>query len=768
MRTILTETIDSIRVTSGGVTSGGVLSLKKVSAILIASMGLMACSGEGSDTPSPSPEGSPTVAPTGTPTEVTPTAAPTAPPTPTHVPTPTGTPVVTPVPFIPPPIADGYQFWVGELGPIGPLFSGPQQYPFICATNESNLGQPVIDNKDGLGNAVFPEVDGVPDTSALPVGNSANCSIYTRVDYFYFSVAENQFKKLLPETPETDVAKVMVKGQEEKFVVRVEAGTLNRFIYTIAMLAPYEESLESPAGLDNSAWGKRLLYYFRGGVGIGHYQGFAAWHDGLSGVEDAAFRKAFEMGYAVVTSTGNETGVHYNMQLAEETAYMVKEHFKATYGEPLYTVGAGGSGGGVQQYLIGQNQGDRKILDAGIPMYSYPDMVTQTTPIGDCNLIEQYFLDDVTAKGESSKWAKWSNRSWIEGLNASDTADNMLYEAPGSTECIEAWLFGEPLVLNPQFTLPDYLEALATYRYPAADIAAIKWTHFNDLENIYGTDARGFAHVPFDNEGVQYGLQALKDGNITTAEFLEINSCIGTWVEQPDYVNWNPIDDPFDSNNMLRDPEACRAGEPQPRRVGELDAIQAAYSSRQVFVGDIDIPLIDLRPYLEEELDMHNSKQSFAARQRMLDFDGNASNQVIWFTGPNDDFIARVVEALNVLDTYLVGDAMPSGFVDRCYGNDGTLLAEGPTVWDGILNTNAPGVCTQTYQIKSSSRLVAGEPISGNVFKCALQSVDEAKEAGIYGDVSFTTDEEAYLRTIFETGVCDYSLPDVGILLPSK
>jgi hypothetical protein len=47
-----------------------------------------------------------------------------------------------------------------------------------------------------------------------------------------------------------------------------------------------------------------------------------------------------------------------------------------------------------------------------------------------------------------------------------------------------------------------------------------------------------------------------------------------------------------------------------------------------VFDGDIDIPIIDWRHYLEDELDMHHSHQSFAARQRMLDH-GGAGNQVI-------------------------------------------------------------------------------------------------------------------------------------------
>ena len=71
---------------------------------------------------------------------------------------------------------------------------------------------------------------------------------------------------------------------------------------------------------------------------------------------------------------------------------------------------------------------------------------------------------------------------------------------------------------------------------------------------------------------------------------------------------------------------------PAPRRAGNMEAANAAYTSGIVFRGDIDIPIIDWRHYLEAELDMHNSHQSFASRKRMLNFDGDASNQVIWFT----------------------------------------------------------------------------------------------------------------------------------------
>jgi hypothetical protein len=41
---------------------------------------------------------------------------------------------------------------------------------------------------------------------------------------------------------------------------------------------------------------------------------------------------------------------------------------------PYYTVGVGGSGGAIQQYVFGQNHPG--LLDAAIPQYSYSDMIT--------------------------------------------------------------------------------------------------------------------------------------------------------------------------------------------------------------------------------------------------------------------------------------------------------------------------------------------------------------------------------------------------------
>ena len=63
-------------------------------------------------------------------------------------------------------------FWVGDTGPTGPIFSGTQQYPFICFSYENGLGQPLVDNQNGVGNAVFPEFNGFPLINADPIGYS--------------------------------------------------------------------------------------------------------------------------------------------------------------------------------------------------------------------------------------------------------------------------------------------------------------------------------------------------------------------------------------------------------------------------------------------------------------------------------------------------------------------------------------------------------------------------------------------------------------------
>jgi hypothetical protein len=240
--------------------------------------------------------------------------------------------------------------------------------------------------------------------------------------------------------------------------------------------------------------------------------------------------------------------------------------------------------------------------------------------------------------------------------------------------------------------------------------------------------------------------------------------------------------DPWSSRNMNLSPDDGTT--PAPRTEGDLQAIRAAYTSGLVFDGQLNMPVIDWRHYLEEVLDMHNSHQSFSARQRIINRMGDAGNQAIWFTDarPTDYSDPEEPEpleeynqtwmALEVLHDWImniqdnpaqsIAENRPDEAVDACFNTDGTLIEAGDDVWNGILDNGAEGACTQQFETYTTSRMEAGGPIEGSVFKCALKPVDTAVNDDTYGNVSFTSGEIDRLKEIFPDGVCDYSKADLG------
>ncbi len=639
----------------------------------------------------------------------------------------------------------------------GPLFSGPHQHPFVCTVMTAGLGQPIPDHPT-TGTKVF-------DASGNVIGYSRDCSVETKVVFKYRST-DNTWKDYTPGMPRpSDMAKTKtIEGKTVDFIVRWERGTINRFIYSIAMLAPFDDG---PWTLNKDAWTGRLLYVFDGGVAIGHSQGIPSTSSMLPPL-------ALGRGYGVIYSTGTRTATHYNLQLGGETALMVKERFIERYDVPLYTLGIGGSGGAIQQYIYAQNHPG--LLDAAIPMYSYPDMVTQAVHIGDCELLEFYF--DVLDSA-NPRWSTWTNRTLIEGLNASDTLLNPYTGKPGLSECVNGWRGLSPLCLNPLYgAVPNQ------HLYePQSDILETEWTHFADIVNIVGRNGDGYARRYWDNVGVQYGLEAVATGKITPQEFLMLNAIIGGWKEEGSMVQeGSPFYPPgvIDPNNW--DPWSARNQvfstnplvSPAPRTEGSIEAMQAIYKAGLVFMGKVDIPIIDWRHYLENELDMHNSHQSFAARQRIRDAKGNSDNQVIWFTDSvGGSRFDQTAEALEVMDEWMmnilkrpwrgvVGNK-PARAVDRCFDASGNQIAAGKHVWDGILDDKPAGACTKLFPIYSTSRIVAGGPFKGSIFKCHLKSVDQAIADGDYGVWSPSMAEKALLEKIFPEGVCDFSKPDAGL-----
>ncbi|MGW8317790.1 MAG: DUF6351 family protein, partial [Candidatus Promineifilaceae bacterium] len=222
----------------------------------------------------------------------------------------------------------------------GPIFSGPHQHPFVCTVQRYGLGQPLVDN-DIFGFPVF-AVDANGEPTDEVIGLSKDCSAETLVSYVYKSAGGN-FEPYTPGGPRPDdlVQTTTSDGRTVDYIVRWERGTINRFIYSIAMLAPDDTG---PHDLNRSAWNGKLIYHFQGGVAIGHSQGSPSGSSML-------YDNGLSRGYAIAYSTGNKTGTHYNLVLGGETALMVKERFIELYDVPIYTVGLGGSGGAIQQYI---------------------------------------------------------------------------------------------------------------------------------------------------------------------------------------------------------------------------------------------------------------------------------------------------------------------------------------------------------------------------------------------------------------------------------
>ncbi|MCW8195125.1 hypothetical protein F6455_10040 [Proteobacteria bacterium 005FR1] len=655
---------------------------------------------------------------------------------------------------------------LGETGPVNPLFAGPLEYPFLCGHNGVTYSQPLVDNHQGYGVPVFARDEEGVLTDEI-VGYSLHCSQPTQASYFYNREGTQEFYPL--EEANDDIAMIEVDGREVPFVLRLETGTINRFHYIIAALRGSEESIDKP---NPDHWNKKLIYRFRGGVGIGKRQGKIRASDVL--------RRGFDqlqMGYAMVYSTANQTSNHYDMWLAEDTAARVKRQFVGLYGEPVYTVGIGGSGGAIQQYLFAQNHPG--LLDAIIPLYSYPDMITQTINVLDCEPLEYYF--DVT-DGEDPRWDVWENRSWIQGMNADSQARNRFTQlkgladllnfrfpefTSGASECIKGWRGLTQLVYNPTF-----IHFESAFAPEIAD--QVHWTHWDNLKNFYGVDKNGYANNTWDNVGVQYGLEALKEGQITPADFLHLNRHVGGWKDHPDFQNerlwlltgkFFPVDLSFWSEQNMKH---AGAGAVSPRTEGSLAAMEGAYRSGHVFIGQVDVPIIDARHYLEEELDMHHSTASFDTRLRLQKGQGHADNQVIWMADKRYD---PINDALAVVDEWManirrhpersVADNKPASAQDLCMDGQGEVIAQGGSVWDGDWNGRPTGACMAVYPRYKTSREVAGAGPTGDLFKCHLQPVDSALANGVYGEVDMRPYRDQ-LAEIFPTGVCDYRMGDLA------
>jgi hypothetical protein len=581
----------------------------------------------------------------------------------------------------------------------GPVFSGPQQTPFYCETTAFGLA---------------------PSTPP-------KCSAPTQVSYRYMST-DGAYKPWSPAQPRpADLATTTVDGRSVPFIVRLEQGTIDRGVYQIAAL--YDGRDPSPSER-NRSWNGRLVYTFGGGCDAGFHQG-AQTAGVLKPVTGPDGEDLFlSRGYAVASNTLNVLDIDCSIQISAEAAMMTKEHFSDEYGAIVHTIGWGGSGGSIQQHGIADAYPG--ILDGIVPAASFPNANgTVLDVVTDCRLLERYFaanpgytLEQKTAIagfGYYSTCPSW-DVSFASRIQATASCHPI----------IPATVPGDPSTRWDAETNPN----------------GVKCPARQQIVNQLGADPEtGFANDYLDNVGVQYGLDALRSGAITPAQFADLNASIGGY----DYT-----------------------GEPVPERsTASPIALHAMYADDINVSGALGLqstPVIDQRgdqdPY--PGANIHTSEWSFVMRAR-LEAGGTAANQVIieHDQASGAEWQNANAYELTAMDQWLeniaadgshapaaikVARNKPAGLVDGCFLDPAQTV---PTPQPGGLTADGrSGPCESRYPIYENTRLAAGQPLDLYTLKCALKPIDWSDYP-----VTFSEEEKAKLESAFPDGVCDYRRP---------
>ena len=566
----------------------------------------------------------------------------------------------------------------------GPIVSGPHIAPFVCMTQESGLGEPQDDN----------------------------CSAPTRVEYFYRPRGLASDFRPLPDPSRVpgDVAEATTRhGRRVPYIVRVESGTINRSIYRIAVLDDPRRQQATGAWTPGEGWNGRLVMMFGPGCNTFYTQG--------RNTPQAVLNDLFlSRGFASMTSTLNVLGLQCNDALSGETFMMLKEHFIERYGIPAWTVGTGGSGGAIQQFLIAQNFPG--LLDGLMPTRSFPDLISMWSAVGDCRLLNVYF------DAHKNDWTDEARQA-VEGWSA------------GTCRAIDGQV--DTFVATKGCNIGQDL----TYD-PLKNPRGARCTVWDTNVNTYGRDAStGGARRTYDNVGIQYGLHALNRGGISKRQFLDLNANIGG----------------FD-----RDGNTSAA-----RTAGDLEAIRMAYAAGRINTGGGSlgsIPIISFRAYLDDAADIHDRVRDMVIRLRLERANGRSDNYVSWLSAPGPLLAVQEELALDTMGKWLdavaadtSGDSLirkvvrakPARAVDACWDRDATRIDE-PFTFD-----EPSSRCNKVFPVHSNVRMVAGEPRTVDVLKCQLKPLSRRDYA-----VTFSDDEWQRLRQVFPDGVCDYGKPGMN------
>jgi Tannase-like family of unknown function (DUF6351) len=570
----------------------------------------------------------------------------------------------------------------------GPVFAGPQLKPWRCQAT----------------------------------ARDAQCNEAPSFTYLYKSTspAKQGLQPYDPATPPSDVAMTTTdRGVRVPFIVRVETGYIDRDQYKVAAL--FQPGKRWTPVRPQRQYNRKLLITHGASCGV-EYQPAEA-----PGVTTGAAENALARGWVTMSHALNNSGHNCNIALQAEALLMTKEHVIERYGTVRYTIGTGCSGGSLAiQWVANAYPG---IYQGILPSCSFPDAWSTATQFLDYHNTLAYFTDP-TKWGVGVVWTP------------TQMADVQGHISIVNAKVSDSAQFHVVVPTDPCGGVTD-----AERYHPQTNPGGVRCTITDAAINVFGPRpraawtaqeqqiGRGFAGIPVDNVGVQYGLDALRKGRITPAQFADLNAKVG---------GLTVADIAITPNRLAADGHALRN----------------AYRSGMINeANNLDrTAIIDCRG--PDEGLFHDAYRAFAMRARLGREHGHHRNHVIW-EGPvtiRADVQCEVNSFL-AMDRWLaaverdrssrslarkVARNRPSDITDRCYDGAGHKLTD--------------DLCGQAVvRTYGTPRTVAGDALTTDTNKCRLKPLRRSDYS-----VTFTDAQWAALERAFPAGVCDFSRPGVA------
>lgn len=522
--------------------------------------------------------------------------------------------------------------------------------------------------------------------------------------YRLLAATDDGFVDYDPAAPPAGVRQTTTsEGRTVPFIVRVETGYQDRDQYRIATL--FEPGKPWEPWAPQQGWNRRIVFTHGGSCGTDR---------GAGNAPDVLNEELLGKGFLVVSTALNNLGHNCNPVVIAESELMARERVVEQYGPVRATLGTGCSGGSIAQLMLAHAYPG--FYDGITVSCTFADLFTTGKHALSGHMF-RYFFDVLSVQGGEVYTPV--DQALVNGSPLA-TADDLVFDTAfwpaidGSGGCGRA--------------------PAGTVRWSPQAPDGVRCGVLDHNVNVLGKGPSGYAGIPFDNVGIQYGLKALQQGLLSPSKFVDLNARIGG----------------LDKVTLESTPTRTEA-DPQ--------AVVNAYRSGYLAVGNT----LDQTPILEgrgsNEATAHVTYPTKVLRARLQHEFGTHANHVLW-EGPvpligNLDFANRMVFAMDrwvaaiqrddrrVAKARKIREAKPKDLVDRC---ELSKDVEVPAA-----------ACPALVRYYDAPTHVAGESLRTTVLKCALKPLRREDYAVTFTDAQWST-----LQRTFPQGVCDWSKPGVG------